>query len=261
MTTGAGALRIEIDQQAVHWAGLQCWLGLAPRLIGGEPHVHTLDAAATLDPLLRRPGALGQTNRVVVVDPGHGGRDGGSNGSERSQLEKIYALDWALRVRALLRTNGWRVFVTRTNDADVPLQERVALAERVGADLFISLHFNSAFPYVQRHGIETFCLTPAGLTSTLKRGNEDDPRQAYPNNGFDADNVRWAWRLHRELLASSRAADGGIRRARFMKVLREQRRPAVLIEGGYLSNPIELERISSAGYRQELAEAVARALD
>jgi len=66
--------------------------------------------------------------------------------------------------------------------------------------------------------------------------------------------------LHRALVKSSGALDRGVRRARFMSVLRGQSRPAVLIEGGYLSNPAEAQRIASATYRQTLAEALARGL-
>ena len=98
------------------------------------------------------------------------------------------------------------------------------------------------------------------MPSHLTRTYEDDVRQAFPNNKFDEQNLQAAVRLHRVLLQASGAQDRGVRRARFMTVLRGQNRPAVLVEGGYLSNPIEAQRIASASYRQILAEAVARGL-
>jgi N-acetylmuramoyl-L-alanine amidase len=98
------------------------------------------------------------------------------------------------------------------------------------------------------------------MPSSLLRGYEDDPRQIYPNNTFDAENLQLAFTLHRTLVQVTGAVDRGVRRARFMGVLRGQNRPAVLLEGGYLTHPTESKRIASPEYRQKLAEAVARGL-
>ena len=67
--------------------------------------------------------------------------------------------------------------------------------------------------------------------------------------------------MHRSVVEALCAGDRGVKRARFMGVLRGQNRPAVLIEAGYLSNPAEAKKIASADYRQKLAEAVAKALE
>jgi N-acetylmuramoyl-L-alanine amidase len=166
-----------------------------------------------------------------------------------------------MRLRGLLATNGWKVILTRSNDADVSLADRVAIAERVDADLFLSLHFNSATPNRDLAGLETYCLTPTGLPSNLVRTYDDDLRQVYPNNAFDEQNFQLAFHLHKSLLQSLEITDRGLRRARFMGVLRGQNRPAVLIEGGYLSNTKEARKIDMPEYRQKLAEALARGLD
>jgi N-acetylmuramoyl-L-alanine amidase len=84
--------------------------------------------------------------------------------------------------------------------------------------------------------------------------------ERYPNNAFDAANLQLAIRLHAALLQASGEADRGVRRARFMGVLLGQKRPAVLIEGGFLSNPQEAEKIESPAFRQKLAAAVAEVL-
>jgi N-acetylmuramoyl-L-alanine amidase len=136
----------------------------------------------------------------------------------------------------------------------------VAAADRVQASLFISLHFNSAFPRQDQAGLETFCLTPVGLPSTVTRDFEDDPGKVFPNNEFDALNLCLAVTVHRALVEGAGVADRGVKRARFMGVLKTQVRPAILIEGGYLSNPEEAGKISRPEYRQQLAEAVSRAL-
>ncbi|HEX4644822.1 MAG TPA: N-acetylmuramoyl-L-alanine amidase, partial [Verrucomicrobiae bacterium] len=146
------------------------------------------------------------------------------------------------------------------NDTMVTLSNRVAFAEQRKADLFLSLHFNSSSPDREPAGLETYCLTPAGMPSNLTRGFYDDAGHVFPNNAFDAQNLQYAMRLHRALLKVNGNADRGILRARFLSVLQGQNRPAVLVEGGYLSNPREARQIADPNYRQKLAEAVAHAL-
>jgi N-acetylmuramoyl-L-alanine amidase len=99
------------------------------------------------------------------------------------------------------------------------------------------------------------------MSSSLIRDFEDDTTLIFPNNAFDTQNLQYAVRLHRALLEVRGNADRGVRRARFMGVLRGQNRPAVLLEGGYLSNPAEARRIMDPEFRQKLAEAVASALE
>jgi N-acetylmuramoyl-L-alanine amidase len=99
------------------------------------------------------------------------------------------------------------------------------------------------------------------MPSSLTRGYSDDPRLVLPNNTFDDQNLRYAMRLHRALLQVNGYNDRGVRHARFLDVLAGQQRPAVLIEGGYLSNPTEARQIADPAYRQKLAEAVAKALE
>jgi N-acetylmuramoyl-L-alanine amidase len=134
------------------------------------------------------------------------------------------------------------------------------LAESHKADLFLSLHFNSAAPDEHQSGLETYCLTPAGMPSTVTRGFADDTTLVFPNNAFDEQNLDLALLVHRALLQVNGNHDRGIRRARFPGVLRGQHRPAILVEGGYLSNPREAGLIAEPEYRQKLAEAVAQAI-
>jgi N-acetylmuramoyl-L-alanine amidase len=260
VATPRGRVVFQAGSQCLRWEGVNVWLGFAPRYVQGQPNVHALDVAKNLEPLLRASPPPALPGRVIVLDPGHGGSDGGT-GPNRQQLEKTFALDWALRVRSLLQTNGWQVHLTRTNDVDVSLAERIALADRVGAHLFISLHFNGLAADARHGGVETFCTTPVGMPSTVRRNGEDNPAIEFPNNRFDVENLQYAYRVHRELVAGTLASDGGVRRARFIAVLRAQRRPAILVEGGFLSNPDEAARISTVAYRQKLAGAVARAID
>ncbi len=243
------------------WEGLELRLGFAPQWIDQQPFVHTLDLNKTLAPLLYSPApGFAKTNPTIVIDPGHGGEDSGARSVLGSHYEKEFTLDWARRLQALLAVNGWQAFLTRSNDVDLALSNRVAFAEQRKADLFLSLHFNSAVADERQAGLETYCLTPAGMPSTVTRQFEDDPALTFPNNAFDAQNLQWAFRVHRALLQVNGCQDRGVRRARFLGVLRWQQRPAILVEGGYLSNPREAGLIGQPAYRQRLAEAVAKGL-
>jgi N-acetylmuramoyl-L-alanine amidase len=259
--TSNGLMLVKIGSQVANIGGLQYGLGFAPRLFKGLPYVHALDARKTFQALAGVLFQLPQTNRTIVIDAGHGGRDSGALCVNHCAAEKFHTLDWARRLAPLLEARGWTVVLTRSNDIECPLAERVAVADRVRADIFLSLHFNSGGANRELAGLETYCLTPTGLPSNLVREFEDDPREAYPNNHFDDQNLLLASSLHRSVLRATGAVDRGVRRARFMAVLQGQNRPAVLIEGGYLSNPDEARRIATPEYRQALAEGVARALE
>ncbi|HTB82076.1 MAG TPA: N-acetylmuramoyl-L-alanine amidase [Candidatus Sulfotelmatobacter sp.] len=256
-----GVLVLAIGSREATWNGVTFHLGFAPEFIDGQVAVHGLDLRKNFEPLLTDPPlAFPGTNRVIVIDPGHGGANAGTIAVNDHQLEKDLTLDWARRLKPLLETNGWTVYLTRTTDFDVSLSNRVAFAEARHADLFVSLHFNSAAPDKKENGLETYCLTPQGMPSTLTRGNPDFTPQWFPNNAFDEENFQLAMRLHAAVLRASGEDDRGVRRARFMGVLHGNRHPAILIEGGFLSNPAEAKKVEDAGFRQKLAEAVANAL-
>lgn len=254
-----GAFAFQIGAEQARFDGMTLLLGFKPMVFAGQACLHELDLARNLGPLLIGEPFDPAEHRRIVIDPGHGGRNTGTR-SAGGNLEKTYTLDWALRLQPLLETNGWRVLLTRTNDSDLTLAQRVEFADAVDADLFLSLHFNASGGGTYQVGLETYCLTPRGMPSSLTRGFDDDPGVEYPNNAFDLENIQLAARLHRALLQVNGGEDRGIRRARFMGVLRGQNRPAVLLEGGFLSNPAEAARIADPDYRQELAEAVAAGL-
>jgi N-acetylmuramoyl-L-alanine amidase len=260
MSTPGGVLQLVPGSRRASWDGVTVWLGYAPFWSDGDCIMHELDVSKNLLPLANGRPISTNPRRTIVIDPGHGGTNTGTRSSDPLLLEKDLTLDWAFRLEPLLRQQGWQVILTRTNDIDLALGERVRIADEHGADLFLSLHFNSAHPQTEHAGLETYCLTPTGLPSTLTRNYDDDASLVFPNNSYDHDNLQIAFRLHRELLVATRSVDRGIRRARFMGVLRGQDRPAVLLEAGYLSNPEEAGRIATAAYRQQLAEAVSKAL-
>ncbi len=259
--SGNGTFTLHAGSQFAHWNGLEVQLGFPTRFINGQLFAHTLDLKKSVQPLLT---GISQhclnANPVIVIDPGHGGESAGTRSVASSRYEKDFTLDWALRLGSLLTAKGWQVVLTRTNDINLSLSNRVAVADQCQAALFLSLHFNSSAPDQNQAGLETYCLTPVGLPSTVTRGFSDETNVSYPNNAFDTLNLQFASLVHRSLLQVNNQ-DRGIRRARFLTVLRYQQRPAVLVEGGYLSNPREALRIADPAYRQKLAEAVARGLE
>jgi N-acetylmuramoyl-L-alanine amidase len=260
LTAKNGTLGLAIGSREATWNGVEMHLGFAPEIIDRQVFIYGIDLQKNVAPLLLGGPPATSPNRVIVIDPGHGGIKGGTISVLDKRAEKEFTLDLARRLKPLLETNGWQVFLTRTNDLDVALSNRVSFAEAHHADLFLSLHFNSAAPDQHQNGLETYCLTPTSLPSTLTRNYSDVWTESFPNNAFDEANLQYAIRLHTALLRQVGMADRGVRRARFMDVLTGQRRPAVLIEGGFLSNPVEAGKIENPEYRQRLAMAIAGAL-
>ncbi|HEX5219776.1 MAG TPA: N-acetylmuramoyl-L-alanine amidase [Verrucomicrobiae bacterium] len=260
VVTSRGNFAVQVGKLAAFWDGLEVRLGFPPQQIGDQIFLNALDIKKVLEPLAHGTPLVTRSNRLVVLDPGHGASNLGTRSTADGRYEKELTLDWARRLAPLLERNGWRVLLTRTNDVEMSLAERTAFAEANRADLFLSLHFNSSGGISEPAGVETYCLTPTGMPSSVTRGYTDDVREVYPNNAFDAANLQYAVRLHRAMLSVSGTADRGVRRARYQTVLCGQNRPAVLIEAGYLSNPSEAKRIANPEYRQKLAEAIAKAL-
>jgi N-acetylmuramoyl-L-alanine amidase len=169
--------------------------------------------------------------QTVVIDAGHGGHDrGGIEGQVIA--EKEIALDTAQRLEKLLQRSGFRTVMTRPNDEFVSLPGRVAMANAIENAVFVSVHYNAS-RNLDARGFETYYYHGAG----------------YP----------LAARIHRNLLASIPTEDRGVRRRGFY-VIRNSRIPAVLCECGFLTNMQEGNAALERGYRQKVAEAIARAL-
>lgn len=209
------------------------------------------DARMVVDPLIRPLRHLrGVGYRVVVLDPGHGGQDTGARGRHGLE-EKRVVLDIARRVRAHLVNGGVRVHLTRDGDRFVELGERIRIAESRRADLFVSIHLNSA-SNPDASGIETYSLASVGYESTAGGLSH----LAQPGNRYEAANGIAAYRIHRALLGSVGGQDRGVRRSRFF-VLRNAPCPAVLVECGFISNPAEESRLFTESYRERVAAGIA----
>jgi N-acetylmuramoyl-L-alanine amidase len=255
-----GTMALEIGSREAAWNDTVVNLGFAPEFIDDQVFVHGVDLQKNIEPLLLGP-PLTFGNRVIVIDPGHGGANLGTHSVFDGRLEKEFTLDWAKRLAPLLEQEGWQVFLTRTSDVTVSNLDRVVFAEAHHADLFISLHFNSTPDRDKKPGgIETYCITPSGMPSSLTRGYPDLWSLVFPNNAYDAQNLQLAVRVHSALVRATGMEDRGVSHSRFDTVLRGQNRPAILIEGGFMSNSHEAKLIENTEFRQKLAQAVADAL-
>ena len=120
---------LAIGSREATWNGVELHLGFAPELIDGEVFLHGLDLQKNLEPLLCAPPLAFGTNRVIVIDPGHGGVNTGTTACSTAGLKRNSRSTGRERLKPLLETNGWTVFLTRTNDTDIALSNRVAFAE------------------------------------------------------------------------------------------------------------------------------------
>ena len=241
------------DARRAQINGVQVWLAFPVLYQNGRALISQIDLSETLGPVLSPPKTPRGINiKTICLDPGHGGRDPGNRAG--SNEEKKFTLLLAQEVSAQLRAAGFDVVLTRNNDSFVDLPARPAIARRRGADLFVSLHFNSTEEGRNEvKGTEIFCLTPAGATSTNARG-EGDTRWVTGNKN-DEKNMLLAYQMQKSYEKNLNVEDRGVKRARF-QVLREATMPGILIEGGFMSHPAEGRRIYDPAYRKQMAKAI-----
>jgi N-acetylmuramoyl-L-alanine amidase len=242
------------DSREAELNGLNVSLSYPVVLKNGTGFIAEADVETVIRPVLNPPrNRTGAVIKRIVIDPGHGGRDPGFQ--DGSQQEKKYTLLLAQELRDQLKRAGFDATLTRSTDTYVDLAERAELANRRKADLFISLHWNSvAAGRNELKGPQVFCLTPAGASSS-NAGGEIRDAGAKPGNRNNDKNMFLAYQLQKSLVDKLGAEDRGIRRARFA-VLTGAEMPAVLIEGGFMSHPVESKRIYDASYRRQMAQAL-----
>jgi len=254
LTRQSARLLVTVDSNEADLNGVGIRLLFPVAIRDGMPCVSQLDAQMTLDPILSAPRPRRGTSVTrICLDPGHGGIDPGNRVG--SHQEKTYTLLLAQELAAQLTGAGYKVTLTRDTDRFIELSERPAIAKRRSADLFISLHFNSAPSSANTvRGAEVYCMTPVGAPSTNARG-EGGGAGWYPGNRSNDKNVYLAYQLQKSVTKTLGTEDRGLHRARFA-VLRDATMPAVLIEAGFMSNPSEGRKIFDAGYRKQIAKAI-----
>lgn len=190
---------------------------------------------------------------TIVIDAGHGGIDSGARC--RGVTEKVLTLDTALRVNRALQKLGYRTILTRTDDHYVSLPNRVEVANALnGPALFVSIHFNQGSEG-DINGVETFY-------ASFKAPHPRDWTWVgffNPVQGIDS-GENLAALVQTAVIAKTGARDRGIR-ARDLYVTRSTRVPAILIEGGFISNTMEAHLLGTDGYANLLAQGIADGVD
>ncbi len=188
----------------------------------------------------------------VMLDPGHGGSDNGASSLDPPANEKDLTLELSRKIGEALKSLGFEVSYTRTDDSTLSLDERSRMARKKKADLFVSVHANHAGNQAAQ-GVETYVLTPSGYPGTAEGSRA---RGWQIGNRNDYHNTLLGFSIHRELTVLTDAIDRGMKRQSFF-VLRETSCPAVLLEFGFLSNSDETRRMLDPEWQEQSAAAVA----
>jgi len=212
--------------------------------------------------------SLGLKVSRIVIDAGHGGHDTGSIGPS-GYTEKELVLDVSQRLKALIEADmGAEVFMTRAEDAFVPLEKRTEIANKEAADLFVSIHVNSSKTKTVR-GIETFFLNyNTQSREALETANRENAASELGIHDFQdlikklmlKDKVDESRELAEHIQAAmskrmSSGANRGVKQAPFV-VLIGANMPSVLAEISFISNPEEERQLKTPTYRQQIAESL-----
>lgn len=215
-------------------------------------------------------------DKIIVIDPGHGGKDSGAIGSRR-KYEKNAVLQIALRTGKILQKRGYKIYYTRSRDTFIRLRSRTQYANKKGADLFLSIHANASSKKLL-HGVETFFLSPdrsnrsKGVAALENKSDIKDmdyfSKQTFLNV-FNREKIISANKLALDVQQGmlnrlkskySSIRDGGVREAPFWVLVGAQM-PAILIETGYITHATERTRLFNSHYQDLLAKGIADGID
>lgn len=256
LTNSRTRIVFTVDSRKAEVNGVSVSLSLPVAAKNGACYIAPLDLQTTLQPVLYPPkNRASKPVRIVCLDAGHGGKDPGN--IDGRQQEKHYTLLLAEELRELLLEANLKVVMTRTGDRFVERPTRSRTANKNDADVFVSLHFNAADSSAVK-GVEVYCMTPAGASSTNARG-EGAGSGAFPGNRNNDRNMLLAYTVQRSLVRRLPTEDRGVHRARF-QVLREVEMPAILVEGGFMSHPLEGKKLTEWAYRRQMAKAIAEGI-
>lgn len=237
------------------------------------PTIQESPLVAALPPLLNVT-PRDRSKKVIVIDPGHGGKDSGATGN--GYMEKDIVLQVGLQLAEQLRSMGYTVYMTRSNDTFIELKDRTKFANDKLADLFLSVHAN-AIPKGSdanaAYGIETYFLSPgrserAMRVAALENSEDMSEMGAYGKLSFlsvlNSEKIiasnKLAIDIQKGVLNNLRkqypnVKDNGAREAPFWVLVGAQM-PAILLETGYISNPEESSRISDPKYQKWMVEGM-----
>ncbi len=243
-----------------------------------------LEAPLAAEPFKQPKAALAKADaphiRSIVIDPGHGGHDSGALGPG-GLMEKDVVLEIAKDLKASLEaTGGYKVYLTRSTDVFLTLEERTAYANRRGADLFVSVHAN-ADKAKRGHGVETYLLNWTDDEESMKVASRENrisiarmkKRRSAVDQILDSlatqnkrdESLMLAHLVQDSIIGSaSRDYDGvlslGVKQA-FFYVLIGAKMPSILVETSFISNSMEAKRLASAKYRAAIADGISSGIN
>jgi N-acetylmuramoyl-L-alanine amidase len=214
--------------------------------------------------------------RTIVIDPGHGGKEVGAVGP-KGLMEKDVTLAVARKLAAALQSRiGARVILTREDDSVVSLDQRTAIANQYGADLFLSIHMNAAVVKGAK-GSETYFLSLEASDELARRAAETENASAasvttagpvadlklilwdLAQQEYLQESSRFAQMIQEEMNAATGVGNRGVKQAPF-KVLIGATMPAALVEVGFISNPEEEQKLESDAFQNLMVETLTRAI-
>ena len=218
-------------------------------------------------------------NKIIVIDPGHGGEDPGAVGILKTQ-EKRVVLEISRKLRDILnKKEGYRAFLTRNGDYYVPFKKRLKIAREYGADLFLSIHADS-FKKRDARGSSVYCLSLRGASSEAAKllarnenladiiggspnGENTDETDPIILNMFQTNTINSSKVFGSTVLKCLEGVNhvkyDTVHEAPFM-VLKLPEIPSLLIETAYISNPKEEKLLRSSRFQKEIAKAIADAV-
>jgi N-acetylmuramoyl-L-alanine amidase len=185
------------------------------------------------------PDKRGANQGLIVLDAGHGGDDFGTHSDGKGKLhEKNLNLSTTQMVKSYLQESGYQVAMTRSDDLFISLEERANFANEVKPLLFVSIHYNSA-PSKEADGIEVFYY-------------QDDE-----NKSRTRQSMQLAQAVLDKVIKNTKAKSRGIKHGN-LAVIRRTNMPAILIEGGFMTNPKEMEKLRDPAYQKSIAQGIAQ---
>lgn len=218
-------------------------------------------------------------NKVIVIDAGHGGKDPGAVGYKRYR-EKIVVMQISKQLKSILKSRGYKVYMTRENDKFIKLSKRTKYANKKNADIFVSIHANAVAKKnaSKAQGIECYFLSKSRSARAKRVAAKENSADLSDMNFYGKESFlntlnshnivasnKLAIDLQRGMLASLKSSyknvvDGGVREGPFWVLVGAQM-PSVLVEVGFISHPKEAKRLVNSDYQKKIASGLANGIE
>lgn len=240
-----------LDRNGLYVTGLHVINGALHNFKGNGAWIREIKEETSSNEL---PFATSNYQKVIFLDPGHGGKDPGAQ--YLGLKEKDLNLQVSQQLKTKLESLGYKVIMSRSTDVFVDfVTERSRMSNETNADMFISIHFNATGHGLDsgEDGIQTYMYQPTGnIPSVINKKWHDNPTR-----------LKYSYKLgsyiHQSVLATTQAKDAGLL-AKSFAVLRETNKPAVLLELGYMDDSKESQKIRTREYQQKLVDGITQGI-